>query len=167
MLAMFQKTRFGIHPSCEDSNKLFKKIPDQSLVKIEWVKKRNYENHKRFMAFRDVTFGMQDSFHNDEVWRQQLLLMAGHFELVLTPLPEKWKLVLNYLNNYLKGPNSVKVIEIIEKSFKTQYMVKSMSYEKMDEIEFNEMFDRAIDGFIKYYGNGISKDDFLRVIQFD
>jgi hypothetical protein len=37
----------------------------------------------------------------------------------------------------------------------------------MDELEFNDMFDKAINAFIARYGNGLTKDELLTVIEFD
>ena len=54
MKAVFKKTETGILPFCNDSLALFDKVPDDSMVMVEYKKKRNYENHKRFFAFLDI-----------------------------------------------------------------------------------------------------------------
>ena len=167
MKSVFKKTKEGIFPIDEDSMSLFDKIPDDSLVFVEFIKKRNYGNHKRFIKLCEVTFAMQETQDNTEIWRKHVIMIAGYFDLVIVPMPKKLKMIIEYLKKYLGGDMAESIIEIIEESFGVQYWPRSMSFEKMDELEFREMFDRAINGFINRYGNGISEEELKKVIEFD
>lgn len=168
MKALFKKSSSqGILPCCEDSMSLFDKIPDGALVMVEYIKSRNYENHKRFFALVKVTFDNQDTFDNYEIWRKHLLMVAGHYEAVVVPIPKRLGKVIGYLKRHLGGDMADGIIDIIEQSFGVQYWPCSITFDKMDENEFNEMFNNAINGFIGRYGNGITEDELLKIIAFD
>lgn len=157
----------GLMPCCDDSLALWDKIPDGSLVMVEFIKSRNYGNHKRFMALCKITFDLQDIQDNDELWRKHVVMIAGYFDMIIIPVPARLQKVLNYLRKYLGGDMADAIIDVIEQSFGVQYIPRSMAFDKMDEIEFQSMFDKAISGFISRYGNGLTEDELLKIIAFD
>ena len=167
MKAVFKKSDNGIHPCCNDSRALFDKIKTGELVMVEFTRGRNYGNHKRFMALCRVTFELQDTQDNDELWRKHVIMIAGYFDMIVIPVPPRLQKVLNYLRKYLGGDMADGIIDVIEQAFGVQYIPKSMAFDKMDELEFNDMFDKAINAFISRYGNGLTKDELLQVIEFD
>ncbi len=141
MKAVFKKdSKNGLIPCSEDAMKLWDKIPDDSYALVEYVRKRNYENHKRFMVLIDVTFEIQDSQENKEIWRQHIQMLAGHFETI--------------------------IFEDVDGNITTQYWPKSIAYEKLDETEFQELFGRVIQAFLDRYGKGTTEQELLRVIDF-
>jgi len=142
MKLAFIKSSKGIIPVCEESADMFKRIPDKSYVMVEYIKKRNYENHKRWFAMAKVCFDMQEQFDNSEIFRKHLLMIAGHFETVIIEHPKT-------------------------KEVTTQYWPKSLEFAKMDELAFQSMFRKCITGFISRYGNGITERELMRVIDFD
>lgn len=142
MKSVFTKTAHGIIPNNDESLELFCKIPDGAFVCVEYIKKRNYENHKRWFAMSKVCFDMQEQFDNSEIFRKHLLMIAGHFETVIIEHPKT-------------------------KEVTTQYWPKSLEFAKMDEVAFQGMFRRCITGFISRYGNGITEKELMRVIDFD
>ena len=142
MNEVFIKTPKGIMPDSEGSLELFDKIPDGEYVIVEYIKKRNYENHKRWFAMAKVCFDMQEQFDNSEIFRKHLLMIAGHFETVIVEHPKTGEVT-------------------------TQYWPKSLEFSKMDELAFQKMFRKCITGFISRYGNGITEKELMRVIDFD
>jgi len=97
---------------------------------------RNYENHKRFFAFLDMTFGMQEHFEVEEAYRKWLTMKCGYFDTIVAP------------------------------NGKTIFIAKSISFENMPEDEFQKLFSTAIDIFLKEFGNGLSENDILQAIGF-
>jgi len=140
--SIFTKTPDGIIPNNEESLELFDKIPDGAMVSVEYIKKRNYENHKRWFAMAKICFDMQEQFDDSEIFRKHLLMIAGHFDTVIIEHPKT-------------------------KEVTTQYWPKSLEFSKMDEIKFQAMFRRCITGFISRYGKGITEKELMRVIDFD
>ena len=142
MKDIFTKTSTGLVPNGLGASDLFDKILDGASVMVEYIKKRNYENHKRWFAMAKVCFDMQEQFDNSEIFRKHLLMIAGHFETVIIEHPKT-------------------------KEVTTQYWPKSLEFAKMDEVAFQGMFRRCITGFISRYGNGITEKELMRVIDFD
>lgn len=169
MEAVFKKTPEYLVIDNQEAQDFFDEVPDGALVKVEYIEKRNYENHKRFFAFARDTFDMQDQFDNKEIWRKHLLMLAGYYDQVVVPIPEKKRSMIDHIKKFLGGPGKAKsnIIRNLESTYTVQYWPKSMSFEKMDEVEFKNMFDCAISGFLERYGNGMTDEEFRRVIDYD
>ncbi len=125
------KTQSGY--CAEDSDEDLK-IPLGERVMVEYTKGRNYENHKRFFAFINQTFDMQDFYDDKSIYRKYLTMKAGYFDSAVTP----------------KGV--------------TIFMPQSISFEKMDEPEFQELFSKCINVFINELGNGIRREELDNII---
>ena len=141
MKAIFKKIEKGIIPNCEKSEEMLSKINDFELVSVEYVKKRNYENHKRFFVFIDIAFDMQEFYEDKEQFRKAIQMIAGHYEALI--IADK------------HGDTT------------THFIPKSIKFDKMDEIEFKALFKRCITGFISRYAKGITEKELLRIIDFD
>ena len=113
------------------------KIPMGAVFGVDYTKTRNYENHKRFFSFITCTFDMQEHFENKDVYRKWLTMKAGYFETVVTPKGE------------------------------TIFLPDSISFEKMDEVEFKELFNKCINVFLREVGGGCTKAELMHVIGFD
>jgi hypothetical protein len=168
MEGQLTKTATGFVPSCKEAQKIFDKMIIGARCKIELIRGRSYDNHKRFFELRDQTFEIQDEFDNEEVWRKQLLIMAGHYEEEVRALSPNMKWILKYLDKYLMGTASGKkrVMDEIERSYRVVFVPKSIAWDKVDELEFREIFKRAVDGFIKNYAPEMDDQVFLRILDF-
>ena len=115
------------------------KIPFGELV-ADIKKNRNPGNHKRFFAFVSQTFAMQDQFNEPtdaDRWYKQLLLMAGQVDEVISP-----------------------------RTGQVGYMIKSISWDKMEEIEFKQVFNSVLNAFIKYYGNDLNDIQINSILEY-
>jgi len=131
MLTTAIKTLDGCVP-CDQEE--WGKIPIGALFGIEYTKRRNYENHKRFMAFIKTTFDMQEFYEDREIYRKWLTMKAGYFDTVATPKGE------------------------------TLFLPQSISFEKMDEVEFKELFSKCINVFLREVGGGCTEEELMRVL---
>lgn len=168
MEGQITKVQNGFLPSCKEAQKIFDSMIIGSRCKIELIRGRNYDNHKRFFELRDQTFDIQDEFDDKEIWRKQLLIMAGHYEEEIRALSPNMKFIMKYLDKFLMGTpaSKKKIMDEIERSYKVVYVPKSIAWDKVDELEFREIFKRAIDGFIKNYSPQMSDQTFLRILEF-
>lgn len=166
MKALFRKRLGAIFPENEEALKLLNSMNDGELCEVSYSKKRNYENHKRFFAFIDVAFDNQDFYDDKEVLRKAIEIEAGHFEIIITPLPEWGEWILKYLKKYLGGTHTNRVIAKLEEAITTKIVAKSIDFTSMDEVEFRELFQKCITAFLKRYGNGISEAQIMRIIDF-
>jgi len=139
--AIFSKRHQGIFPTGEDGLKLITSMNNGELCKVEFIRKRNYLNHRRFFKFIEVAFDNQDFYDNPEHLRKALQMAAGHYETL--------------------------IIQNAEGEISTQYIPKSIEFEKLDEEAFQKIFKECITQFINRYGNGLTEEQLLKVIDFD
>lgn len=167
MKATFKKANGGLFPDSPEAEKLFKKIETDAMV--ECIKGRNYRNLKRFFELRNVTFDIQDCFECPEIWRKHLIMLGGHFETVVIPTQSP---LMNWIAKSIQGlpvPDVLKnpILDRIEKEPNIQYWPKSINFEEMGELEFQELFSRCVTAFLSRYGRGMTEQDFLKVLEFD
>lgn len=112
------------------------KVP-MGEVMVDIKSKRNPGNHKRFFAFRNTTFEMQNIYDDKEVWRRHLLLNAGFVEEHISP-----------------------------KTGDVGYVIKSIEWDQLDEIEFKETFLSVINAFIRWYGQELDEIQINSILEF-
>ena len=110
-------------------------VPDGDLM-ADFNKKRNVGNHRRFFAFINTSFDMQDEFDSKEVWRKYITMKAGFFD------------------------------EVITGEGKVLYWPQSISWDSLDEIAFKDMFSKVTGAFTRYYGKGLTEDQFNMILEF-
>ena len=123
-------------PADDTSRAALNKIKIGEKVKIKFTRHRNYENHKRFFAFLKTTFDMQEHFTEMEHYRRWLIMKAGYYYTIVAP------------------------------NGNTIFMPQSISFDAMEEPEFQELFSACIDVFLRELGKGITEDELRRVIDF-
>ena len=137
MKILLTKTTDGfLVPADEAAKRVADRYAPGELILAEVVKNRSAQNHRRFFLFVGVTFDMQDSYTDREIWRKVLEIGAGHFDTVIG----------------LDG--------------KAHYWPKSIAWEKLDENEFGELFGRVVNAFLFKYGAGVTREELEQAIQF-
>jgi len=109
-------------------------------IMAELKKNRNTGNHNRFFAFVKTTFDMQDTFEDQsdiERWRRHLLLMAGHVDEHISP-----------------------------KTGQVGYVIRSISWEELDEIEFRPLFNSVVNAFLKWYGKDLDDIQINSILEY-
>jgi hypothetical protein len=115
----------GLKPLGSDDLELMKTIPMGSLLECEFSKKRNPQFHRKFFALLNLGYEYWQpeemewrgfkSVKNFEVFRNQITVLAGFFEVAAGV------------------DGKVKVIP------------KSISFARMDDIEFNKLYSKVLD----------------------
>lgn len=137
MADIFLMKNYGLlAPADEEAEDIIANMKHGQVVKMKYSFPRNYENHKRFFAFIKVTFDIQDHFDNIKHYRKYIIMKSGHYATI-------------------QAPNGFVI-----------YDADSMAFDKMSEDEFKSMFNDAIDAFLSVWGDKITKDELLRVIDF-
>lgn len=113
----------SIKPAFNTDYELFKKIPNNEIFEIEYKKKRNINFHRKMFALLNLCFQNQSLFDNFEDMRYCLLLESGQSE---------------FKNNAITG-------EIFK-------VPKSLQFNKMDEIEFTEVYESVRNYISKWLG---------------
>lgn len=102
----------SLKPAFNSDYELFKNIPNNEIFEIEYKKKRNIKFHRKFYALLNLYFDNQQLFTNLDDLRYCLLLESGISEEKTNPLT----------GEVFKVP-------------------KSLQFQKMDEIEFNKVYE--------------------------
>ena len=105
-------------------------------VIADFNKKRNVKNHRRYFAFINTSFEMQDHYDNVKQWRIVLQLKAGHFDLVVTE----------------KGKNL--------------YLPRSINWDELDELEFRPLFNDVVNAFIKDFGDKLDEHQINAILEY-
>ena len=61
---------------------LAKKIKPNEVYEFEYKKTRNIKFHRKFFALVNLCFSNQEIFNNIEHLRKELIICAGHYELI-------------------------------------------------------------------------------------
>lgn len=130
-----KKTLSGLIPS---SRSEFDKMQECKLklgeyYEVEIKKKRNYQFHKKLFALIAITFENQEQFQLQDDLREYLTIKAGFYRKVLMP------------NGY------------------EQIKPKSISFSNMDEVEFNELYDRFVSQVLLFLG--CDNDDLMEQLK--
>ncbi len=110
-----------------------KKIKAGEFYEFSYSKPRNYMFHKKFFALVELVYQNQEAYSNKDDLREDLTIDAGFYRVTTN----------------LQG-NEVK-------------KAKSISFAQMDEIEFNEFYNRFIDSVVRWLK--IDKQDLIDNIQ--
>ena len=104
-----KKTLSGFLPADEPSAEACKKFKAGEVYRAEVVKPRSYQHHKLIMALLNLTYENQERYTSFDVFRKAVAYAAGH--------------VIEYPS--LDG-------EIIREA-------DSLSYDRLDEVEFTQV----------------------------
>lgn len=136
------KTLSGFKLAYNSDHEMAKKIPLNEPIVYDWKKPRNYKFHKKFFALLNLVYENQEDYNNIDHMRSDLIIQAGFYTV------RKSMIIKNY--NY-----SLDWIEIKEP--------KSISFAKMDEAEFSDLYNRIIDVVVQWLG--VDKEDILTEIE--
>lgn len=106
------KTISGLRPAYDSDYESFKKIPLNEIIEIEYKKQRNIRFHRKLFSLLNLAYSNQNMFDNLEDMRYCLMLECNLSE--------------------------IKVNKLTGEIFKVP---KSLQFNKMDEIEFNEVYN--------------------------
>ena len=136
------RTSTGLRPYSNDDYEEIKKIKVGTIVKANIVRPRNVKFHRKFFsliraAWDCLTEQKRINLRSVDTFREQLLITSGFSE----PLYD------------LNGQ------KFLEKA-------KSISFAKMDEPAFNEVYSKVLDTILTVMvANGVTEDEFNNILQ--
>ena len=104
---------------------------------FDYKKNRSAANHRRFFAFIQTAFDMQDTYDNKEVFRKYLEMLAGHFDTV-----------------------------IAARTGEAMYWPKSINWDSLDEDEFRKLFTEVVNAFLGWYGQKLDDMQINQLVGF-
>lgn len=133
-------TQHGLVPMYDEDYDLKKRLKIGQTYVADVKVARNVGFHRKYWALLNAAWSLlpertSNGFRSLEGFRSYVIVAAGFYEL--------------YFNPRLK--------EFVE-------VPKSISFEKMDEVEFGELYDRSKDVIWSIIGRYVSEEDFERCL---
>jgi hypothetical protein len=122
-------------PSLPEDEEKLKFWHDGEILKITAIKPRNGKFHRKFFALLNIAFNNQDKYDNFEDFRCEIILRCGFYKEHVT----------------------VKGVLI--------YIPKSIAFSTMDELEFESLYQKAIDIILKYFCIGSTEDELNKQVE--
>lgn len=119
MKAHFARTPTGFIPVEEDAEKILKKIGMGEIVELDYKHARNYGFHKKFFAMVQHVFENQETYATMQQVLDIIKIGAGHYDLLILPNGER------------------------------NYVPRSISFDNMEELEFQEFYDKAVAAVVR------------------
>jgi len=131
------KTERGFIPSTEADEEITNRIALGEEAQVEFRKARNSQFHRKFFAMLKTVFENQTKYSNLEDLLVEIKVRTGHYR------------------------------EHIAMSGEIIYLPKSISFEKMDNIEFEKFYSAAVNAILDGKIVEMDRDDLmLRVLDF-
>lgn len=128
MFLKLRKTMGGFLPDDEESAKVFNRLKDDTAIFAEYKPRRNMQFHKKYFALLNKVIQNQEHYKNVENLHEVIKFKSGYYETIFTQ----------------EGQSFVKT--------------KSISFDKMDALEFSDFFNTAIDECISLVGDKAVED---------
>ena len=126
-----QKTSLGhLAPSDGQAQQHMKGLKVDQAVSVTIVRPRNIKFHRLFFKALDIVWknGGDEKYDNFNAFRDEILMRAGHYR------------------------------EHVHLSGKISYQAKSISFAKMGELEFNEIYYKCLDVMIEHFMPGMERE---------
>lgn len=136
------RTSLGLQAYSDEDYDQLNKIKVGSVVKAKIVQPRNVKFHRKFFAMLNaawdcLTEQQRDNLHSKDNFREQLLITSGFVEPLYDMYGQKF----------------------LERA-------KSISFAKMDEPAFSEVYNRVLDTILTLLvGNGVSEEEFNYILR--
>ena len=129
-----RRSRDTLVPGDKVSEALLKKVPMGTFVEVEIKRPRNLQFHRKFFALLHTVFDNQEKYEDFEAFRKEVTMRCGY-----------WK-----EHHHLSG--------------KVSYEAKSISFADMDELEFAELYEKAIQVLLENFIPGTDIDALEREV---
>lgn len=138
MKLLLLNTSQGLKPCYDEDFDEKKKLKLGEVYEVTIKKSRNYLLHKKYFSLINTAWEYQservvEHFKNVDCFRKTVEIAAGWCDTVYSISRKEW-------------------VEI----------PKSIAFDKMDEFEFRDLYERVKDVLFKYFLKNISEEEFTR-----
>lgn len=136
LIKQFNNALYPATPA--DVEKLAKVKSGEGII-CSYKKPRNFEFHKKYFALLNYAFDIWEPpeeapAKNFDRFREEVTMAAGHYNVVPS----------------IKGD--------------TRYIAKSISFAAMDEIEFQDLYEKSVSFLLKYVLKNYTREDLDAVL---
>ena len=115
MQLLLLKTPSGLIPTDDDGVAAIRKIPAGDYILVDYKPKRNVKFHRKLFALLNAVLPNQSVHKTVDNLLNEVKLKSGHFDIHVTS------------------------------DGKQVYVPRSISFDKMDDVEFSMLYSRALD----------------------
>lgn len=138
MKLLLLNTSQGLKPCYDEDFDEKKKLKLGEVYEVTIKKARNYEFHKKYFSLINTAWEYQhenviEYFKNVDCFRKTVEIAAGWCDTIYSISRKEW-------------------VEI----------PRSIAFDKMDEFEFRDLYERVKDVLFKYFLKNISEEEFTR-----
>jgi len=112
-----------IKPAYDSDLDIFNKMPNNEVFEIEYKKKRNPKFHRKYFALLKLAYDNQSDYRTLEDMRHDIIVTCGFYDEIV---------------NRITG-------EVYKKAH-------SMSFDSMEQITFNELYEKTKDVISQWLG---------------
>ena len=124
------KNQFGkLSAEDDDAKSYMAKLKNGDAVLVKVRKPRNVQFHRKYFALLQTVFENQERYEDFEAFRKEVVMRAGYWTI----------------HHHVTG--------------KVSYDAKSIAFDKMDELEFSELYNKSIDVILEYFLPDTSRDE--------
>jgi hypothetical protein len=116
-----------LSPADGQAEQYLTKVPFGELVMCTVTRPRNPKFHRKLMSLFQLVYENQERYNNFERFRKEIVMRAGFYEE----------------HTHLTGQVS--------------YIAKSLAFDKMDETEFSDLYDKCCAVIIQYFWPDITQ----------
>jgi len=127
----------AFHMTDQQSKEHGESLKVGETYKFVCTKPRNYKFHKKYFLLLIMAYNNQEKYDTFEHFRDAVTMQAGWYETII----------------------SVRTGE-------PMYIPKSISFAKMDEIQFTKLYSNTLNVILKYFMQGTTQDELERVLNF-
>lgn len=143
-IAYLRKLPNGYIPEeCANEPGVFDSIKNNEVIKIEFVRPRNYERHKKYFALINIGFDAfePNTLHKGvqvdksfERFRKDVIIQAGHYDVVVN------------INGELR------------------LEAKSISFVKMTQPEFEDLYNKSVNVILQKVLTTYTREDLDQIV---
>ena len=133
------KTPQGLVPAFDEDHEKLKRIKSGQAMKVKVTRQRNVDFHRKYFSLINTAWAYQQERsvehfkHNVTLFRKTIEIAAGHCEVIYSISRKEW----------IETP-------------------KSIAFDKMEQHEFDELYDRVKDVLFAMFLSHVSRDEFMQ-----
>lgn len=132
---MKRSVQQSLVPDNEEARQYVQHLKFGEPVMVTVKRPRNIQFHRKFFALLNVAFENQDKYEDFEAFRKEVTMRAGYWE------------------------------EHVHITGQISYTAKSISFASMDELEFADLYDKAVTAIIQHFMVGADEHELTRAVE--
>lgn len=133
------KTPQGLVPAFDEDHDKLKRIKQGQPLKMKYTRARNLDFHRKYFSLINTAWAYQQERsvehfkHNVDLFRKTVEIAAGHSEVIYSISRREW----------VESP-------------------KSIAFDKMEQHEFDDLYERVKDVLFAMFLSHVSQDEFIQ-----